>query len=64
MLVITGRETEELFETLMYLRRAGFAVTLVLVQPGRPSAELRQRAELLSVPVHRVWQERDLKSWR
>lgn len=64
LLVITGRETEELFETLMYLRRAGFAVTLVLVGPGRPSAELRQRAELLSVPVHRVWRERDLKSWR
>jgi uncharacterized protein (DUF58 family) len=61
--VITGRESADLFDTLVYLRRAGFAVALVLVQPGRPSVELRKRAELLNVPVHRVWDERDLEAW-
>jgi uncharacterized protein (DUF58 family) len=61
--VITGREGADLFDTLVYLRRAGFAVALVLVQPGRPSVELRKRAELLNVPVHRVWDERDLEAW-
>jgi hypothetical protein len=36
---------------------------LVLVQPGRPSAELQKRASLLKLPVHRVWRERDLEGW-
>ncbi|NIU61293.1 MAG: DUF58 domain-containing protein [Pseudomonas stutzeri] len=62
--VITGRESEPLFDSLVSLRRAGFAVALILVQPGRPSAELRRRADLLGVPIHRAWRERDLEAWR
>lgn len=62
--VITGRESEELFDTLVYLRRAGFAVALILVHSARPSAELQKRADLVGVPVHRVWRERDLEAWR
>jgi uncharacterized protein (DUF58 family) len=63
LLVITGSESAALFDILVYLRRAGFAVALVLVQPGRPSAELQKRASLLKLPVHRVWRERDLEGW-
>ena len=62
--VITGRESEVLFDTLVYLQRAGFAVALVLVQPGRPSAELKKRDGLLNVPIHRVWRESDLEAWQ
>jgi hypothetical protein len=62
--VITGRESEELFDTLAYLRRAGFAIALILIQSARPSAELQKRANLLGVPIHRVWRERDLETWR
>jgi uncharacterized protein (DUF58 family) len=62
--VITGRESEALFDTLVYLRRTGFAVVLILVQSGRSSAELRQRSDLLNLPIHRVWHERDLETWR
>jgi uncharacterized protein (DUF58 family) len=62
--VITGRENEVLFDTLVYLRRAGFAVALILVQSGRPSAELRKRSDLLNFPIHRVWREQDLETWR
>ncbi len=64
LLVITGRESEPLFDTLVYLRRAGFAVALILVRSGRPSSELQERAGLLSVPIHRVWHERDLETWQ
>jgi len=64
LVVISGRETEALFDTLAYLRRAGFAVALILVQPGRPAPELQGRAELLGVPVQRVWKEQDLEVWR
>jgi uncharacterized protein (DUF58 family) len=62
--VITGRESVELFDSIVYLRRAGFAVALVLVQPSHPSAEIRKRADLLNVPIHRVWEERDLETWQ
>jgi hypothetical protein len=62
LVVITGRESEPLFDTLVYLRRAGFAVALILVQPGRPSDQLRQQADLMGVAVYRVWREGDLSS--
>jgi uncharacterized protein (DUF58 family) len=62
--VITGRESEALFDTLVYLRRAGFAVALILVQPARLSAQLQKRGHLLGVPIHRIWRERDLEGWR
>jgi uncharacterized protein (DUF58 family) len=62
--VITGSESALLLDTLLNLRRSGFAVALILVQPGRPAAELHQRSDLLRVPTHRVWRERDLETWR
>jgi uncharacterized protein (DUF58 family) len=61
---ITGRENAELLRALVYLRRSGFAVTLILVQPGRPSPELQERTDLFSVPIHRVWSEHDLEGWQ
>lgn len=61
--VIAGRESEQLFDTVVYLRRAGFALSLILVQPLRLSEELRRRADRLGVSVHRVWNERDLEAW-
>lgn len=62
--IITGRESEAIFDTLVHLRRAGFSVALILVQPGRPSPDLQKRSDLLGVPIHRVWQERDLEVWQ
>jgi uncharacterized protein (DUF58 family) len=64
LLVITGRESTALFDTLVHMQRAGYAVALILVQPAPPADDLRRRAELLSLPVHRVWRERDLETWR
>jgi uncharacterized protein (DUF58 family) len=63
IVAITGLESAQLFDNLVYLRRAGFAVSLILVRPGRPSAELQRRAGLANVPIHRVWDERDLGMW-
>ncbi len=62
MAVITGSQSEKLIDTLVYLRRAGFAVQLILVMPAAPPAELYKRAESLGVPVHRVWREDDLEA--
>jgi uncharacterized protein (DUF58 family) len=60
--VVAGQESEELFDTLVYLRRAGFAVSLILVQPVRPSEQLRTRADLLGMSVHRVWRDHDIEA--
>lgn len=60
--VIAGRESKSLLDSLVYLRRAGFAVTLILVQPTYPSAEARRRAEILGMPVHRIWREQELEA--
>ncbi len=63
LVVVTGQESQPLFDSLIHLRRTGFAVALILVQPGRSPAELQERANLFRLPVHRVWQERDLETW-
>lgn len=62
--IITGREDEGLRDTLAYLRRAGFALALILVQPTQPSPALEECAKMLHIPVHRIWQEHDLEAWR
>ena len=59
--VVTGRETEALYDTLAYLHRAGLAVTLILVQPTHSPARLAGRAGTLGIPVHRVWNQEDLE---
>jgi uncharacterized protein (DUF58 family) len=64
LVVISGRESESLFDTLLYLRRVGMAVALILIQPGRPSVELEKRTSLLNVPIHRLWKTKDLEAWR
>ncbi len=60
--VIAGRETKSLLDSLVYVQRIGFAVALILVQPGRPSEETQRRADMLGMPVHRIWEEEDLEA--
>jgi uncharacterized protein (DUF58 family) len=64
LVVISGRESEDLFDTLIYLRRIGMTVALILIQPSRPSDELQKRADLLGIPIHRLWRGKDLEAWR
>jgi uncharacterized protein (DUF58 family) len=63
VVAITGSATEALYDTLAYLRRAGFAVALLLVQPGRLSSDLSARSDQMGVRVQRVWKEEDLEAW-
>jgi uncharacterized protein (DUF58 family) len=61
LVVITGRDTPELLETLALLRQAGFPLALILVQPYRTTRATEQRAALLKMPVYPVWHERDVE---
>jgi uncharacterized protein (DUF58 family) len=57
--IVTGKESAALLDTVFYLRRAGFAVALILVQAGRPSKS-RAAGGRMGVPVFRIWEESDL----
>lgn len=60
--VIAGRESNALFDSLVYLQRAGFANVLILVQPSYPSKDIRRRASGLRMPVHHIWNEQELEA--
>ncbi len=63
-IIITSHETEELAKTLLFLKRSGFQVTLVLVQP----IEVRSRLKVgpipeLGVPIFKIRREKDVEVW-
>ncbi len=60
LVVITGRESVALFDTLLLLRRAGLAVALILIQPPRSPAELSNAPR--GITIYRVWNEADLET--
>ncbi|HEX8683932.1 MAG TPA: DUF58 domain-containing protein [Ardenticatenaceae bacterium] len=64
MTLVTGRGDSALLESLLVLRRASFAVNVILVQPRQGFAELRQHASILGVQLHQIWHEHDLETWR
>lgn len=61
IIVITGRETEELFESLAYMRQQGFAVAVILMMPEAPKEGEEHRAATLGVSLYRVWREQDVE---
>lgn len=61
ILLITGRDMPALYDTLVFLRRRGFAVALLLVMPP-PAAEHGGKAQEIGVRVFRVWREEDVET--
>lgn len=61
VIVISGAESGSLYETLAYVRSAGFALALILVMPQAPTDDLRQ-ASSGKLPVYRVWRETGLEA--
>ena len=66
LVVITGKESDELWETLLSLRRAGLNVVLVFCDyPSRFGLDQAQRrGASLGFRCHRVWKEEDMDVWR
>ncbi len=58
LVVITGFGGDDLVSLLAYLRRSGFAVTLILVQPG--SVTSMEMPALAGISTHVVGSDRDL----
>lgn len=66
LVIVTSRETEELWETLIILRRSGFEiVTIFCGYPSRSAFDAASaRAASLGFECQRVWEEEDLDVWR
>lgn len=63
VVVVTGRVTDELFEALAGLRKGGFSLVLISVDPGAGFQAVRKRASRIGVPTYEVWEEPDLERW-
>jgi uncharacterized protein (DUF58 family) len=61
LVIITGRETESLIDVLAYLKQQGLTAALILTMPDAPSETVKNRGEMLSLPIYHVWQEEELE---
>jgi hypothetical protein len=59
--VVTGTESYELIDTLIYMRQQGLAIALILIMPPPVSPELQKKVTLLDLPVYRIWREEELE---
>lgn len=64
IVVITGRLSRDLAEMLLYLKRNGHAMALILVQPDYLRRAEDQQDGVAGIPTHRVWTDRDLAVWQ
>jgi uncharacterized protein (DUF58 family) len=64
LIVITGREDEELLPALVHLRRRGFLALLILMDREADFPRTRGRAQQIGVPAVRIVRERHLDVWR
>jgi hypothetical protein len=64
VVVITPREVEGLFDTLLTLRRRGLLPILVLLLPDHEFTLTARRADQIGAQAVRIWSEQDLDIWR
>lgn len=62
--IISPDADDALFDGLVMMKRAGFHVMLVLIDPRAPFVTTRQRAKEVGIQTHLIWQESDLDVWR
>ncbi len=60
VIAISGQASPALLDTLAQLHEGGFAVALILARRGLTAQDLRERAQVLGVPLYHVWTDRDL----
>jgi uncharacterized protein (DUF58 family) len=64
IMVITSHQSEELAKTLLFLKRSGFQVTLVLVDPVRAYRKMREEPiKALDLPIFKIRREKDIEVW-
>ena len=63
-IIISSHSDDNLFSNMVLMKRAGFHVVLVLVDPEKPFIQVQQQAVQVGIRAYQVWQERDLDVWR
>jgi len=63
-IIIAPHADDSLFETMLLMKRSGFHVVLILVDPQEPFARLQRRAHEVGIRAYQLWQEKDLDMWR
>lgn len=64
IIIITSTQSEALLNTALLLKRSGFQVTLVLVQPAAYNYPTTERtAEGLGISIFKIKREKDIEAW-
>jgi uncharacterized protein (DUF58 family) len=63
IIIITSIETEGLLNTILLLKRSGFHVSLILVQPASYLYPETRRTQEIGVPIFKITREKDIETW-
>jgi uncharacterized protein (DUF58 family) len=63
-IIITPDADEALFENMLFMKRSGFHVVLIVLDPKTPFVVIQYRAQEVGIRAYQVWQESDLDVWR
>jgi uncharacterized protein (DUF58 family) len=63
-IIITSHADDSLFDNMLLMKRSGYHIVLVLVDPKAPFAQIKERAHEVGIAAYQVWQESDLDVWR
>jgi len=63
-IVICAHADDQLFDNMLLLKRSGFHLVLVVLDPKEPFRGIRERALQAGIRAYQVWEERDLDVWR
>ncbi len=63
-IVISPHADDQLFDSMLLLKRSGFHLVLILLDPREPFDGIRERAQQVGIRAYQVWEERDLDVWR
>jgi uncharacterized protein (DUF58 family) len=61
--LITCQETDPLLQSVLLLKRSGFHVAVIFVQPAAYPYPRPQRVRILSIPAVHVTREKDVEVW-
>lgn len=63
IIIITSAESENLLQTALLLKRSGFQVTLVFVQPEAYAYASTKRGSELGISAFNIKREKDVEAW-
>lgn len=63
IIIITSTESEALLKTLLFLKRSGFQVTLVLIQPAAYRYARPRQAREFGIPTFNIKREKEIEAW-